>query len=113
MPMQTLTTPKLQEMTQQYGNLAVINVLPEDDFRKEHIPKTKNVPLGLDDFEERVEKIAGSREKPVVVYCASVDCEASPKAAKKLEEAGFSKVYDYEDGMRGWKEAGLRVEKGK
>ena len=28
--------------------------------------------------------------------------DASPKAAKKLEEEGFTNVYDYEGGTKDW-----------
>mgnify|MGYP003626742147 CR=1 FL=1 len=40
----------------------------------------------------------------VVVYCANFDCPASTDAARKLDEAGFNNVYDYEGGTQDWME---------
>jgi rhodanese-related sulfurtransferase len=34
----------------------------------------------------------------------------SSQAARKLEEAGFTNVHDYEGGTKAWQEAGLPVE---
>lgn len=92
------------------GKTYFINVLSRDDHQKEHIPGTMNVPVGAPDFEEQVAEIVPDRNTPVVVYCASLTCEASPKAAKKLEELGYTNVFDFKAGMAGWKEAGNRAE---
>ena len=108
--MKNLDTEQMKRMRDSDGNLVVINVLGEEPFRKEHIPGSVNVPVDSDDFESRVRQLAGGKDRSVVVYCASEDCTASPKAAKKLDQAGFSKVHDYEGGMKAWKEAGLPVE---
>lgn len=110
--MQTITTAELKEMTQRTNDLAVLNVLPPEDFQSGHIPDSKNVPLGSADFEKQVEGLAGGRDRAIVVYCASEECTASPKAAKRLDKAGFKNVFDYEAGMRGWQDAGLPVERG-
>jgi rhodanese-related sulfurtransferase len=104
--MQTLSTQQLEQLRRDKPDVPVINVLSEDNYRKAHIPETDNVPLDSDNFIEQVESKAGSKENEVVVYCASPECDASPKAAKKLEEAGFQNVYDYEGGTKAWKESG-------
>lgn len=70
-------------------DFVLINVLPEEDFKKEHIRTSINIPQDSEDFVETVEKVAGGKDGEVVVYCASFDCPASPEAAKKLDEAGF------------------------
>jgi rhodanese-related sulfurtransferase len=61
---------------------------------------------------ERVRRLAGGRELPIVVYCASEESDASPRAAGRLTDAGFSAVYDYSGGLRAWKASGLDVESG-
>ena len=78
-------------------------------YRKAHIPGSKNLPVGTEDFEKEVEEMAGGKDKEVVVYCADQECDASPKAARKLEEAGFQNVSDYEGGTDDWKQAGLEL----
>jgi rhodanese-related sulfurtransferase len=109
--MQTLTVEEFRTRRAKEDPL-VVNTLPEDAFRDAHIPESKNIPQSDPDFEKRVAEIAGGKERPVVVYCASAECDSSPKAAKKLEQAGFRRVYDFEGGLKAWKEAGGEVESG-
>jgi rhodanese-related sulfurtransferase len=77
-------------------------VLPEDNFNEKHIRTSINIPHEDKQFTEMVEKVAGSKDRKIVVYCASFDCDASKKAAEKLEKAGFDRVYDYEGGTKDW-----------
>lgn len=110
--MKALSTRQFEEIRERESNVSVINVLSEDSYAEAHIPETSNIPVESDDFIERVEESAGTRTEPVIVYCASSECDKSVKAAKQLEEAGFTSVYDYEDGTAGWKEAGHEVATG-
>jgi len=96
-------------MKQENKNLKVINVLEEKYFKKEHLPESINIPEGSETFLEAVEKELGSKTDPVVVYCASLECDASPKAARKLEDAGYTQVYDFEGGVKEWKENNLPI----
>lgn len=110
--MKTLTTEQVKAKRDKTEDFALINVLDTDKFREAHIPDSQNVPVLDENFEAKVEELVGSKEKEVVVYCASQSCDASPAAAKKLEAAGFTQVYDYEGGTKAWKEAGLPLETG-
>lgn len=89
--------------------IALINVLSEEDFQEAYIPGSSNVPVGREDFVARVEELAGGKDTPVVVYSATADCTASRDAARKLEDAGFTNVYDFEGGMEAWLDAGEYV----
>ncbi|MEX2353977.1 MAG: rhodanese-like domain-containing protein [Gammaproteobacteria bacterium] len=101
--MQTISKNELKQMNQEAKeDFVLINVLPEDAFNKEHIRTSINIPVKEDNFTDLVEKVAGGKERKIVVYCANFDCDASPKAAKKLDEAGFKNVYDYEGGTEDW-----------
>jgi rhodanese-related sulfurtransferase len=110
--MQTVGTERLTEMRRQNDDLAVVNVLSADEFHQRHIPGSRNIPVTEDNFAEKVADRAGGRDEPVVVYCANEACDASEKAARKLDEAGFSHVYDYAGGLRAWQEAGEPVQAG-
>jgi len=44
-----------------------------------------------------------------VVYCANANCEASPTAAKALEDKGYTNVVDFEEGYAGWRRAGYSL----
>ncbi len=108
----TIGTAELKEMKRRKDEFVLVNVLPEDDFIEGHIPGSQNVPVTRRDFTQAIGQITVGLDQPIVVYCASEDCDASPIAAKKLERLGYTRVLDYEAGMEGWMEAGLRVEKG-
>lgn len=101
--MKAITREDLERMNEtQKEDFVLINVLPEEDFKKEHIRTSINIPQDREDFVETVEKIAGGKDREVVVYCANFDCPASPEAAKKLDQAGFRHVLDYEGGTEDW-----------
>lgn len=87
---------------------ALVNVLGEETFEKEHIPQSINIPKGREDeFEQRF-----SRDKEIIVYCASPECDASPTVARELVDRGFTNVRDFEGGMSEWKDADGTVEYG-
>jgi rhodanese-related sulfurtransferase len=75
----------------QNGNLTLVNTLAADEFEKTKIPGATNIPLASSDFAARVEQEAGGKDKPVVVYCASQQCNSSEKAAEKLAAASTAR----------------------
>lgn len=101
--MKTIDRDTLKRMNEvEHEDFVLINVLPRDAFNEKHIRTSINIPVSSDDFEQRVASVAGSKDRKIVVYCANFDCDASPNAARKLEDAGFSRVYDYEGGTEDW-----------
>ena len=108
--METLTTQQLARKLED-GDLVLLNVLDEDQFDAARIPGSQNLPLGSDDFVQEAQAIAGNKQKTIVVYCAGPDCNASPTAARLLDEAGFGNVYDYEGGLKEWAMSGRGVER--
>ena len=102
---QTITTEELKKMRDHGEDFVLINVLPEKEFQQERIPDSKNIPVESEDFVEEVEQAVGDKESKVVVYCASSTCDASTKAAERLEAGGFSNVLAYEGGMKAWRES--------
>ena len=101
--MKTITRNELKRMNEQaHEDFVLINVLPRQAFEEEHIRTSVNVPVTDDDFAGVIERIAGGKDRKIVVYCASFDCDASAKAARKLDKAGFTRVYDYEGGTQDW-----------
>jgi rhodanese-related sulfurtransferase len=102
--MKTITASELKELLDKNGDVALVNTLGTESFEKTRIPGAVNIPLSDNDFAARVEQEAGGKDKPVVVYCASQQCDSSEKAAKKLEEAGFTAVTDFAGGFAAWQE---------
>ena len=110
--MKTITTDQLKQSREKKENLTLVNTLAPDAFEKTRIPGAVNVPLEASDFAKRVEQEAGGKDKPVVVYCASQQCNSSEKAALKLKEAGFTDVKRYTGGAAAWTKEVEEVEVG-
>jgi rhodanese-related sulfurtransferase/uncharacterized membrane protein YphA (DoxX/SURF4 family) len=51
-------------------------------------------------------------ETPLLIYCTGADCEDSQFLAQTMQELGFKRIYIYEGGFDGWRNAGLEVETG-
>lgn len=81
----------------------LIDVLPEIEYQRQHIPGAVNIPVDRDDFETRVAREVPDKSTPVIVYCTDEDCQASPRAAKRLEQMGYGRVMDLKLGIEGWK----------
>ena len=106
--MKPIDADALRKMLASEPHPTLVNTLPKEHFAQTRIPGSINIPQDHDDFVMRVEKAAA--DEPVVVYCASHECDLSTKAPQKLAEGGFSHVYDFEGGARGWQEAGEKLQ---
>jgi rhodanese-related sulfurtransferase len=102
--MKTITTEELKSLRKKGEAPALINTLNADSFEMTRIPGAVNIPKDESDFVGRVEKEAGGKHNPVVVYCANEQCNSSEKAAEKLENAGFTNVLRYTGGAAAWQE---------
>ena len=107
--MKTINTKTLKQTLKNNENIVFLNVLSEEQYQKEHIPGSENIPYDADDFVEQAAQKAPDKSSEIIVYCANEDCSASEKAAKKLEDAGYTNVKDYEGGMKEWKESDNEV----
>jgi rhodanese-related sulfurtransferase len=108
--MDKLSAKEVKGILDRNKDFLLINVLPEEHFRKKRIPGSVNVPLGDSSFLQRVAHLVGDKDAKVVVYCADAECNASPKAAEELEESGFRNVHDFEGGVQEWEQAGFPLE---
>lgn len=101
--MRTIDKSELKHIMDNEPNALIINVLPKENYEKQHIPNSINIPVKNNDrFAEEVGIRAKSKNQKIVVYCANTDCNLSEKAQKKLEDADFTNVADYEAGTAGW-----------
>ena len=83
----------------------LIDVRTPEEYSEGYIKNAVNINFFDDDFMEQMSKL--NKDKAVYVYCRSGG--RSGRASAKLEEAGFTKVYDLSDGMNGWKDEGKPV----
>lgn len=104
--MQEINRETLQMWLEDKKDFVLVEALPPKSFREEHLPGAVNIPAEDDQFEAKAKQAIPDKDMTVVVYCANTECPASPKAGKKLEELGYTDVYDYVAGKQDWQEAG-------
>lgn len=107
--METINAEQLKQMRERNEDFVLVNTLDEAHFEKTKIPGAVNIPQSEREFVQRVQTQAGSKNKKIVTYCASTECKSSEQGAEKLEAAGFTNVYDFQAGARGWTEAGEKL----
>lgn len=87
------------------GLVTVLDVRPEDEFAKGHLPGARNIPLA--DLERRLGELSADTE--IVAYCRGPYCVLSFEAVAALRERGFRAIR-LEDGFPEWQAAGLAIE---
>ena len=108
--MQTITRDELKRRMDRDEDLDIVEVLGAEQYNEFHLPGAINVPVSNGSFEERITDAIPDKSKPVVVYCLDEDCDASPRAARRMEDLGYEHVFDYEAGKADWKQWGLPIE---
>jgi len=103
--MNSLSIEQLRERLES-GPAAVFDVRGDVEFELGHIPGTMTAPLGSLVF--RVARVMNP-DSFVAVYSAGKDCRLGAEAAQRLENLGLRNVHCYEDGLDGWRAAGLPV----
>jgi rhodanese-related sulfurtransferase len=102
-----IDTDRVRELADEGAQL--LEVLPENAFRREHLPGAVNIPLpGL--TEDAVAAAGLDPRRATVVYCYDHECDLSARGAALLEAFGFADVYDYVASKVAWLGEGLPVE---
>lgn len=102
----TLTRAELS-LRMAAGDVVVIDVRPEPEFRSGHIPGAVSVPIK--DLAGRLKDLPGDRT--VVAYCRGQYCVFADEAVRTLHQHGLLAAR-LEDGYPEWAAAGLAVEAG-
>jgi len=89
------------------GDLVVLDVRPEPEFRAGHIAGARSVPVG----ELRRNLRALPKGVEVVAYCRGPYCVYADDAVRELNRRGY-RAQRLEDGYPEWKQAGLPVAAG-
>ena len=87
----------------------LIEALPKQYYEDEHLPGAINI--SHDEVQAYASHLIPHKSEVVVVYCASAECKNSHVAAETLRQLGYTQVYEYVEGKKGWREAGLVLEK--
>lgn len=105
---QNITRERIQTIIENKENYRLIEVLPAKYYIKAHLPGAINLPL--ESVDESAQEILGSKDTPLILYCANLSCPNSTIAAKKLAALGYTQIFKYAEGKEDWMKAGLPTE---
>ena len=83
----------------------IIDVRSPEEYAGQHIENAVNIDWNGTTFESNIIKY--DKSKPIFVYCMSGG--RSKKAAERLAELGFNKIFELQGGIMKWNAAGLSV----
>jgi len=86
------------------GDVVVLDVRPDAEYRAGHIPGARSVPAG----ELRRSLAALPKDTEVVAYCRGPYCVYADDAVRELDRRGY-RARRLEDGYPEWKRSGLPV----
>lgn len=104
---QELEAVTLEELRREYerGDVVVIDVRPDDEYRAGHIDGARSIPL--EEIDEALEELPDDRE--IVAYCRGPYCLLSDEAVERLRSRGF-RARRLNGGFPEWRARGLPVE---
>jgi len=94
-----------EELNSKMDSIQLIDVRTPKEYKEGHLKNAVNINFYDNTFLEEMSKLDKSKE--LYIYCRSGN--RSGKAAKKLGEMGFTKVYDLEGGIILWNKKSLEV----
>lgn len=106
----TITTEELSKKIENHEDFLIVDVLSSNSFEMRHIPGAKNVPYDGNFAKNFEEETGASKDKEIILYCASSGCQLSVLASEILEKAGHTNVLHYKDGLAGWRDEGHSFE---
>jgi len=115
-----ITTQEFKVWLDQKKEMLIVDTMPPDNFKKQHIPGAVNFEIQRhpeltemsDKMKADFEKLLGpDKNRTIVFYCGFTDCERSHNAGMWAIKLGYKNVYRQPGGITGWLEAGYPVEK--
>ncbi|SFD65936.1 Rhodanese-related sulfurtransferase [Thiohalospira halophila DSM 15071] len=105
-PLTPVSHDELMERARE-GDVTVIDVRPDEEYRAGHIEGAVNVPL--EELDDRLAELPRDRE--VVAYCRGPYCMLAFEAVERLRQQGYQ-VRRLEAGYPEWNAAHLPVARG-
>lgn len=99
---ENLSPEKFQESIYTFQNAVLIDVQPEEDFKKKHIKNAINLPNSK---ELKAYTDGLDLDTPILLYCFLGI--RSEQAVEFLEKKGFSTIYTLRGGLVLWIKEGL------
>jgi rhodanese-related sulfurtransferase len=86
----------------------LVDVREDSEWAAGHLPRAEHIGKGV--IERDIETKIPDTNAEIVLYCGGGF--RSAMAADNLQKMGYTNVISMDGGFRGWKEAGLPIEKG-
>lgn len=106
-PFADISQSELQSAIQK-KQVALLDCNGSDSYKEGHIP-------GAIDFDAKGNQLAQllpkDKDTLVVAYCGGPKCHAYEKGAKAVSALGYTNVRHFSQGISGWQQAKLPVEK--
>lgn len=94
---------ELADLAKQYDDAIIVDVRSSYEYDTLHIKKAMNIPIGSDDYVERMQKLREDNpDVPIVTYCNGKTCMKSYKAARKAQQRGVTNVISFDAGIMDW-----------
>jgi thiosulfate/3-mercaptopyruvate sulfurtransferase len=114
-------TKELKSRLDQKKPLLIVDVNPEDSYKKQHIPGAihiefpRPVMTSIDDQKKDalIKLLGPDKNRTIVFYCGFTECTRSHNAAMFAVKFGYKNSYRYPGGIKAWDEAGYPFEKAK
>jgi len=100
-----LISPK--DLNAKLGDIQLIDIRTPGEYAEGYIEGSININFFDRDFNDQMVKL--NKDKELYIYCRSGN--RSGKAAKRLKDQGFTKVYDLQGGILNWNRNKLKVVK--
>ncbi len=86
-----------------------VDARPASEYDELHVAGAVNLPP---DAWDRLASppLPADKGHPILVYCSQESCDDALKLARRLREAGYTRVMAYLGGFREWDEAGYPVD---
>ena len=107
--MEDVDAAQFQRLIAELDGALLLDVRTPEEWAEGHLAGAAHRDYwGDDDFDVAMNSIP--RDRPVLVYCAGGG--RSGLTAQELNKGGHLEVYNLEDGISGWQDAGLPVTTG-
>lgn len=95
----TITPDSALVLMKNEPEITILDIRPEEDFIKEHIPGAVNLDYDGHQFQRKVEKL--DKNQPYIIYCKSG--VRGGYFLDKMAESGFVGAYNILGGFVAWK----------
>jgi rhodanese-related sulfurtransferase/predicted transcriptional regulator len=102
--LQSISATELVERMQA-GDVLILDVRPELEYRSGHIPEARSVPI--DELEARLSELP--RDQEIIAYCRGPYCVFADEAVNLLQNHGY-RARRLIDGLPDWQALNLPVE---